>query len=156
VPTPWKVVDEMLSLAGVNAEDFVMDLGSGDGRLVIKAAQHFGARGCGIELNPELVKLARDNADKAGVANRARFEQGNLFEAALSEATVLTLYLLPGVEKKLVPKIFAELKPGARVVAHDYPLEPWQCERYIEFDVPEKVEINGTTRTVLYLYCVKA
>jgi 16S rRNA G966 N2-methylase RsmD len=131
-----------------------MDLGSGDGRLVIEAAKRFGARGRGVEMNPDLVKLASANAVTAGVADRVRFEQGNLFQAHLGEATVLTVYLLPGVEKRLVPKIFAEMKPGARVIAHDYPLAPWESERYLEFEVPEKIEITGTMRTVIYRYRV--
>ncbi len=156
VPTPWKIVDDMLKLAGVRKDDFVMDLGSGDGRLVITAAERYGTRGYGVDIDPTLVKLASDNAAKAGVADRVRFEQRDLFETRLGEATVLTLYLLPHTVTQLVPRIFAEMRPGSRVVSHDYPLGPWQHERHLQYDLPEKVEISGTTRTVLYLYVVPA
>jgi SAM-dependent methyltransferase len=156
VPTPWKIVDDMLRLASVRKDDFVMDLGSGDGRLVITAAERFGARGYGVDIDPALVKLASENAAKAGVADRVKFEKRDLFETNLADATVLTLYLLPHTVTQLVPRIFAEMRPGARVVSHDYPLGPWQPERHLQYDLPEKVEISGTTRTVLYLYVVPA
>jgi len=156
VPTPWKIVDDMLKLAAVRKDDFVMDLGSGDGRLVITAAERYGARGAGVDIDAALVKLANDNAAKAGVADRVKFERRDLFETNLSEATVLTLYLLPHTVTQLVPRIFAEMRPGSRVVSHDYPLGPWQPERHLQFDVQEKIEISGTTRTVLYLYIVPA
>ncbi len=134
VPTPWLIVDEMLKLADIRADDFVVDLGSGDGRLVISAAERFGARGYGVDINPELVKLANENAAKAGVAARVRFEERDLFETRLAEATVLTLYLLPHTVTQLVPRILAEMKPGARVVSHDYPLGPLQPDRHLQFD----------------------
>jgi SAM-dependent methyltransferase len=156
VPTPWKIVDDMLRLAQVRRDDFVMDLGSGDGRLVITAAERFGARGYGVDIDPTLVKLANENAAKAGVGDRVKFEKRDLFETKLADATVLTLYLLPHTVTQLVPRIFDEMRPGSRVVSHDYPLGPWQPERHLQFDVPEKVEISGTTRTVLYLYIVPA
>jgi len=156
VPTPWKIVEEMLNLADIRADDFVMDLGSGDGRLVISAAERFGARGYGVDIDRELVKLANENAAKAGVAARVRFEERDLFETRLGEATVLTLYLLPHTVTQLVPRILAEMRPGARVVSHDYPLVPWQPDRHLQFELPEKVYISGTTRTVLYLYTVPA
>jgi SAM-dependent methyltransferase len=133
-----------------------MDLGSGDGRLVITAAERFGARGYGVDIDPALVKLASENAAKAGVADRVKFEKRDLFETNLADATVLTLYLLPHTVTQLVPRIFAEMRPGTRVVSHDYPLGPWQPERHLQYDLPEKVEISGTTRTVLYLYVVPA
>jgi SAM-dependent methyltransferase len=156
VPTPWKIVEEMLNLADIRAGDFVMDLGSGDGRLVISAAERFGARGYGVDIDPALVKLANENAAKAGVAARVRFEERDLFETRLGEATVLTLYLLPHTVTQLVPRILAEMRPGARVVSHDYPLGPLQPDRHLQFELPEKVAISGTTRTVLYLYIVPA
>jgi len=156
VPTPWKIVDEMLRLAEIRADDFVMDLGSGDGRLVISAAERFGARGYGVDIDPQLVKLANENAARAGVAARVRFEERDLFETGLGDATVLTLYLLPHTVTQLVPRILAEMRPGARVVSHDYPLAPWQPDRHLQFELPEKVPISGTTRTVLYLYIVPA
>jgi hypothetical protein len=123
---------------------------------VITAAERFGARGYGVDIDPALVKLANENAAKAGVADRVKFEQRDLFETNLRDATVLTLYLLPHTVTQLVPRIFADMPAGARVVSHDYPLGPWQPERHLQFDVPEKVEISGTTRTVLYLYVVPA
>jgi SAM-dependent methyltransferase len=156
VPTPWKIVEDMLRLASVRKDDFVMDLGSGDGRLVITAAERYGARGAGVDIDSALVKLANENAVKAGVADRVKFEKRDLFETNLTEVSVLTLYLLPHTVTQLVPRIFAEMKPGSRVVSHDYPLGPWQPERHLQFDLPEKVEISGTTRTVLYLYIVPA
>jgi SAM-dependent methyltransferase len=156
VPTPWLIVDEMLKLADIRADDFVVDLGSGDGRLVIAAAQRFGARGYGVDIDPELVKLANANAARAGVAARVRFEERDLFETRLGEASVLTLYLLPHTVVQLVPRILAEMKAGARVVSHDYPLGPLQPDRHLQFDTEEKVPISGTTRTVLYLYIVPA
>jgi SAM-dependent methyltransferase len=156
VPTPWLIVDEMLKLADIRAGDFVVDLGSGDGRLVISAAERFGARGYGVDIDRTLVKLANENAAKAGVAARVRFEERDLFETPLAEATVLTLYLLPHTVVQLVPRILAEMKPGARVVSHDYALGPLQPDRHLQFDTEEKVPISGTTRTVLYLYVVPA
>ncbi len=156
VPTPWKIVEEMLNLAEIRADDFVMDLGSGDGRLVISAAERFGARGYGVDIDRALVKLANENAAKAGVAARVRFEERDLFETSLGEATVLTLYLLPHTVTQLVPRILAEMRPGARVVSHDYPLAPWPPDRHLQFELEEKVHISGTTRTVLYRYTVPA
>ena len=156
VPTPWRVVDDMLWLAAVRQDDFVMDLGSGDGRLVITAAARFGARGYGVDIDAGLVKLANENALKAGVADRATFEQRDLFATNLSEATVLTLYLLPHSVAQLVPRILAQMRAGGRVVSHDYPLSPWPPDRFLQFELPEKVAISGTARTVLYLYTVPA
>jgi SAM-dependent methyltransferase len=156
VPTPWRIVDDMLWLAGVGKDDFVMDLGSGDGRLVITAAERFGARGYGVDIDAGLVRLATENALKAGVADRVTFEKRDLFDTALTEATVLTLYLLPHTVTQLVPRILAEMRAGARVVSHDYPLGPWPADRTLQFELPEKVAISGTARTVLYLYTVPA
>jgi hypothetical protein len=156
VPTPEEIVSEMLKLADVRAGDFLIDLGSGDGRIVITAAEKFGARGFGVDIDPDLVKHANQMAVKAGVADRVRFEQRDLFQTPLGDATVLTLYLLPGIVTKLVPKILAEMRSGTRVVSHDYPLSPWTPDRHLTLDVPEKMHISGTTRTVLYLYTVPA
>lgn len=126
VTTPHNVVAEMLDLAGVTAADVLYDLGSGDGRIVIAAARDYGARGVGFELDPDLVALANENAEQAGVADRVRFVQKDLFEAELSEATVVTLYLVPRVNMKLRPKLLEELKSGTRVVSHDYGMGDWQ------------------------------
>jgi SAM-dependent methyltransferase len=119
VVTPDNVTREMLKLAGVKASDYVIDLGSGDGRIVIVAAKHFGARGLGVEIVPELVAKSRDNAKKAGVADRAEFRVQDLFATDLSPATVITMYLLPEVNLQLKPKLLA-LKPGTRIVSHDW------------------------------------
>lgn len=156
VPTPWPIVDAMLELAQVGRDDLLMDLGCGDGRLVVTAAKRFGARGYGVDIKPELVTLANRNAAEAGVAERVRFEQRDLFQTDLREATVLTLYLLPQMVLELVPRILAQMPAGARVVSHDYALSPWPPERHVELDVPEKKPISGTTYTVLYLYIVPA
>lgn len=126
VESPEPVVTQMLELANVTEEDVVYDLGSGDGRIVIRAAEEFGARGVGIEIKPRLVKQARQNAAEAGVSNRVSFREGDLFDADISEATVVTLYLLPSVNKKLRPKLFRELRPGTRVVSHDFDMDEWE------------------------------
>jgi SAM-dependent methyltransferase len=132
VPTSMNVVDSMLELAEVTADDVVYDLGSGDGRIVIRAAEKYGARGVGIEIDDELVEEARQNADSAGVADRVTFRQGDLFDADISEATVVTLYLLPTINLRLRPKLFEELAPGTRVVSHDFSMDEWEHEERIE------------------------
>jgi SAM-dependent methyltransferase len=130
VPTPQPVVDAMLALASVKKTDVVYDLGSGDGRIVITAAQKYGARGVGIELDPDLVKKARANAAAAGVSNKVRFVTQNLFEADLRPATVVTLYLLQSINERLRPKLVRELSTGARVVSHVFNMGPeWPPER---------------------------
>lgn len=156
VPTPWVIVDAMLGLADVRADDVVYDLGSGDGRLVITAAKRFGSRGVGVELQPELIELANAGAKKEGVADRVKFKQGDLFETDIREASVITLYLLPQYVTRLVPRFRAELRPGTRIVSHDYPLLPWPPEQDFTMDVPEKENISGMTLTHLYYYVVPA
>lgn len=156
VPTPTVIVDAMLKLAEVGPGDVVYDLGSGDGRLVITSAKRLGARGVGIELQGRLVELARKNAKNEGVEDRARFVQGDLFEADIREATVVMLYLLPQFVVRLVPRLRAELRPGTRIVSHDYPLAPWRPDRQAELDVEEKEWIVGTPWTKLYYYVVPA
>jgi SAM-dependent methyltransferase len=126
VESPQPVVDKMLELAGVTEDDVVYDLGSGDGRIPITAARDYGARGVGIEIKPHLVEEARRNAEKAGVADRVTFREGDLFEADISEATVVTIYLLPSVNVRLRPKLFRELEPGTRVVSHDFDMNQWE------------------------------
>ena len=125
VPTPESVVAKMLELAKVNKNDVVYDLGSGDGRIVITAAQKHGARGVGYDIDPQRIKEANANAQTAGVTDRVRFVQGDLFQADLSEASVVTLYLLPEINLKLRPKLLKELKPGTRIVSHNYGLGDW-------------------------------
>jgi SAM-dependent methyltransferase len=156
VPTPWVIVDEMLKLADIRAADVVYDLGSGDGRLVITAAKRFKARGVGIELQPDLIELANAGAKKEQVADRVKFIQGDLFETDIREASVVTLYLLPRFVTRLVPRFLAELRPGTRIVSHDYPLVPWRPDKEVSMDVPEKEFISGTSWTKLYYYIVPA
>jgi len=156
VPTPWVIVDEMLKLADIRADDVVYDLGSGDGRLVITAAKRFKARGVGVELQPELIELANAGARKEDVADRVKFVQGDLFETDIREATVVMLYLLPRFVTRLVPRFLSELRPGTRIVSHDYPLVPWPPDKDVSMDVPEKEFISGTTWTRLYYYIVPA
>ncbi|HZM32984.1 MAG TPA: class I SAM-dependent methyltransferase [Burkholderiales bacterium] len=127
VPTPEEVVDKMLEVAKVGPNDVLYDLGSGDGRIVIAAARK-GARGVGIDIDPQRIREARENARKAGVANRVEFRQGDLFKADLSGATVVTLYLLSSVNQKLRPKLLSELKPGTRIVSHSFDMGDWKPE----------------------------
>jgi tRNA A58 N-methylase Trm61 len=124
-PSPSEVVGAMLTLAGVTSRDTVYDLGSGDGRIPIAAARDFGARGVGIELDPRLVAVARANAQAAGMGDRVRFETGDIFKADLTEATVVTLFLQPGINRRLFPKLLAELPPGARIVSHYHATRGW-------------------------------
>jgi ribosomal protein L11 methylase PrmA len=128
----------MLELAQVKPGDVVYDLGSGDGRIVITAAQRFGARAVGVELDPELVARSRANAQRAGVADRVRFLQQDLFTADLGEATVVTLYLLPDVNLRLRPKLRKELRPGSRIVSHDYDLGDWIPDKTAEVSLLER------------------
>jgi SAM-dependent methyltransferase len=130
VPTPQVVVDEMLRLAAVEPADFVMDLGSGDGRILITAARVFGARGLGVELNESLVFQSEESARIAGVADRVKFAQQDLFKTDLAPATVITMYLIPTVNQRLRPALL-ELKAGTRIVSHDFDLEDWQPDRKI-------------------------
>ena len=156
VPTPWVIVQEMLKLADIRSEDVVYDLGSGDGRLVITAAKRFGARGVGVELQTELLEMARTGAEREGVADRVKFVQGDLFETDIRSASVVMLYLLPRFVTRLVPRFRAELKAGTRIVSHDYPLAPWPPDKELAMDVPEKEMISGTSWTRLYYYVVPA
>jgi SAM-dependent methyltransferase len=154
VVTPDNVTREMLKLAGVKPGDFVIDLGSGDGRIVIVAAKQFGARGLGVEIVPELVEQSRENARRAGVAERVEFRVQDLFETDLSQATVITMYLLPDVNLKLRPKLQA-LKPGTRIVSHDWDMGDWKPDRMITVDVPDKA-LGRDKFSRLYLWTVPA
>jgi precorrin-6B methylase 2 len=129
VPTTEKAVIEMLKLADIKKTDVVYDLGCGDGRIVIAAAKTYGARGVGIDINPERIKEAKENARKAGVENLVRFEENDLFEANFREATVVTLFLLPTVNLKLRPKLQEQLKPGTRIVSNTFDMGEWKAER---------------------------
>ena len=126
VPTPQPLVEKMLDLAKVTPQDLVMDLGSGDGRTVITAAKR-GARGLGVEFNPDMVELSKKNAAAAGVADRATFVKGDLFEADLSKASVITMFLLPTINLKLRPQIL-ELKPGTRIVSNSFTMDDWEAD----------------------------
>ncbi|MFL6587149.1 MAG: SAM-dependent methyltransferase [Luteimonas sp.] len=135
VPTPEPVVDAMLNLAGVKEGDVLYDLGSGDGRIPIAAAQRFGVRGVGIDINPVRVREANANAETAGVTNLVTFKEADLFEEDISEASVVTLYLLQSLNVKLRPKLLAELKPGTRIVSHAFDMaDQWEPEQTQEVD----------------------
>src|SRR3954469_16996289 len=129
VPTPQAVVDAMLELAKVGAGDFVIDLGSGDGRIVLTAAQRYGARGFGIEIDPELVQQSNAEAQRRGIGDRVSFKEQDVLQAQVEEASVLTLYLLPGMMQSLEAKLMCELKPGTRIVSHDFPFGEWKPDR---------------------------
>lgn len=133
-PSSLEVVVEMLKLANVRRGDVVYDLGCGDGRIVIAAAQKFGTRGVGIDIDPERIREARENARKARVTGRVRFRNQDLFDADISKATVVTLYLLPWVNLRLRPKLWSELRPGTRIVSHSHDMGDWQPEKQIEVD----------------------
>ena len=132
VPTPPGVVEAMLKLAGVTRGDFVVDLGCGDGRIVVAAAKEFGARGRGVDFNPARVQEARENARRAGVAGRVEFLRGDLFDADVRDASVVTLYLLPKVNLRLRPKLLRDLKVGARIVSHSFDMGDWRAEKTVE------------------------
>jgi hypothetical protein len=154
VPTPQIVVDEMLRMAKIGPNDFLIDLGSGDGRFVITAAKKFGARGFGVDLDTYLLRTARKNAQSEGVSDRANFVEQNLFETDLSQATVISSYLLPEMNLKLRPKILA-LKPGTRVVAHDYHMGDWYPDDQRDIPVPEK-KVGTPGISYVYLWHVPA
>jgi len=146
----------MLKLAEVGPKDFVVDLGSGDGRIVLTAAKVFGASGFGVEIKDELVKLSNEAAKKEGVADRVKFIKRDLFKTDISQATVLTMYLLPNTVNLLKDKLLTELRPGTKVLSHDYPLAGWIPEKYVQMDLEDKVQISGVTTTLIYLYMVPA
>ena len=154
VPTPQKVVDAMLDLAGVRANDFVIDLGSGDGRIVLTAATRNQARGMGVDIDQELVDRANDTARRLALTDRVRFMKQDVHAADLSQATVLTLYLLPGMMTSLRPKILKELRPGARIVSHDFDFGDWKPDRTVEVETPEKYDLVGSWSSTLHLWIV--
>ena len=155
VPTPQAVVDRMLDMAQVKASDMVIDLGSGDGRIMITAAKRHGARGFGVEIDPRLVKRSNDEAKRVGVADRVKFLQQDLFNTDFHEAAVLTLYLLPDVNIALRPKILAELKPGTRVVSHDYGMGEWRPDAQETIPAPDKT-VGTRKESMVYLWIVPA
>jgi 2-polyprenyl-3-methyl-5-hydroxy-6-metoxy-1,4-benzoquinol methylase len=137
VPTPPEVVDKMLEVAKVGKNDILFDLGSGDGRIPITAAQRFGTRGTGIDIDPERIKEANENAKKAGVTDKVTFLQQDLFKSDFSKATVVTLYLLPELNVRLRPQLFKQLKPGTRIVSHAFDMGDWKPE--------QTLNVNGRT-----------
>ncbi len=150
VQTPTNIVDTMLNLAKIRADDYVIDLGSGDGRMVITAAKKYGARGFGVELDRRLVRLANASAAKAGVADRAVFYQRDLHETDVSPATVVTLYLLPEVNLMIRAKLLDTLRPGTRVVSHDYDMGRWQPDYQTELEAPGKTVGAVKTSKIFY------
>ncbi len=149
VPTPYEVVEEMLRMAKVTADDVVYDLGCGDGRIVITAAQKYGARGVGVDIDPRRIQESQANAAKAGVTDRVRFIEGDLFQVDIREATVVTLYLLPDVNLRLRPKLLRELRPGTRIVSHDYDMGDWEPDAVVKVPGP-------TYQHTLYYWVVPA
>jgi hypothetical protein len=156
VPTPQYIVDRMLQMAAVTSKDYVIDLGSGDGRIVITAAKKFGAQGMGVDISEKLVDLATTNAYRERVNEHVKFVRQDAFKTSISNASVLTLYLLPKFVLELRPKMLNEMKPGSRVVSHDYSLGDWDADNSVTFDSPEKEAINGSTKTSLFYYVVPA
>jgi methylase of polypeptide subunit release factors len=150
VQTPMEIVERMLRMAEVRKDDYVIDLGSGDGRIIIEAAKR-GARGLGVDLDPNLVKHATENAQRAGVADRTQFLVKDIFETDLSAATVVAFYLLPEFNAKLLPRLLA-LKPGTRIVSHDGGIGDWPADETLEMRAPEKaVGVGGVSRIELWI-----
>lgn len=155
VPTPQVVVDRMLDMAQLKSGETVIDLGSGDGRIMIEAARKYGARGFGVEIDPKMVKISNERAVKAGVADRVKFLQQDLFKTDFHEANVLTLYLLPDVNLALRSKILAELKPGSRVVSHDYGMGDWHPDAQETIPAPDK-KVGARKESQVFLWTVPA
>lgn len=145
VPTRMEVVRAMLDVTKVGPRDLLYDLGSGDGRIVITAAKRYGARGIGIDIDPVRVRESRQNADTAGVAGRATFRQADLFETDLSKATVVTLYLLPSLNLRLIPKLYKELRPGTRIASNAFDMGDWKADSTLEAS-----DTSGMKSTVFY------
>lgn len=143
VPTPQEVVDRMLELAKVGKGDVLYDLGSGDGRIPVTAAKRFGIRAVGIDIDPQRIAEANENARKNGVSELVQFRNEDLFKTRFSDATVVTLYLLPDLNVKLRPRLLAELKPGTRIVSHQFDMGTWKPD--------QKVELSGRT---IYLWTI--
>lgn len=154
VPTPQRVVDAMLDIAGVTSRDYVIDLGSGDGRIVITAAQKFGARGKGYDIDAELIERSTLAARKLKLEQRVRFEERDVMQADIREATVITLYLLPDMMRALRVKLLRELRPGTRIVSHDFDFGDWKPERAVQLDLDEKYDVTGSWTSTVYLWTV--
>jgi hypothetical protein len=156
VPTPQAVVDAMLEFGKVGPKDFVIDLGSGDGRIVLTAAQKYQARGMGVDIDPELVEQSNAEAKKRGIADRVSFITQDVLKAKIGEATIVTLYLLPGMMQNLQTKFMRELRPGTRIVSHDFPFGDWRPDRETSVDVPEKYGTPGQWKSTLFYWVVPA
>ena len=154
VPTPQAVVDRMLAMGRVTAQDYLIDLGSGDGRIVVTAAKKFGTRGFGVDLNPVRISEANDSARRNNVTDKVTFYQRDLFETDLTQATVITMYLLPRVNIALRPK-FLELKPGTRLVSHDFDMGDWKADELVRMDAADKFSGAGGDSDI-YLWIVPA
>ena len=153
VPTTEKAVQEMLKLADVKKSDVVYDLGCGDGRIVIAAAKTYGAHGVGIDINPDRIKEARENAKKAGVEHLVRFEENDLFEAEFRPATVVTLFLLSSVNLKLRPRLMQQLKPGTRLVSNTFDMGDWKPEKEVNVGDSGEEEYTGLSQR-LFLWTI--
>lgn len=149
VPTPQEVVERMLEIAKVTSSDYLIDLGSGDGRIVVTAAKKYGTRGFGVDINPERIREANENAKAAGVVDKVAFYQRDLFATDLSDATVITMYLLPRVNLELRPKLL-DLKPGTRIVSHDFSMEDWKPDAHVKMQVKEKYGASGGTSDIYF------
>ncbi len=149
VPTRYPVVDEMLRMAALTRDDVLYDLGCGDGRIVIAAAQKYGARAVGVDIDPDRIAECRGKAAEAGVEDKVRFIEGDLFKADFREATVVSLYLLTSVNLKLRPRLLSELAPGTRIVSHNFAMDAWKP------DAASEIKVDGRTHTV-YLWTVPA
>jgi hypothetical protein len=154
VSTPWNVVAAMLDIARVNANDYLIDLGSGDGRIVIEAAKTLGVRGMGVELDGNLVFRSKQEATRQGVSGKVSFAQGNLFNFDIGNATVLTMYLLPQINLQLRTRLLTQLRPGTRVVSHDFDMGEWKPDQHRELAVPNKS--YGPPVSQIYLWYVPA
>jgi methyltransferase family protein len=151
VPTPPVVVDAMLKLAGVGPEDYVIDLGSGDGRIVIAAARKHGARGFGVEIDPALVGEAQREARRQGVDGRVEFKMDDLLQINISRATVVTMYLYPRLMLAMRPRLITELKPGARIVSHEFTMEGWEPDARMTVPVPDKPYGPPSSEVLLWI-----
>jgi hypothetical protein len=156
VATPQPVVEKMLELARVSQRDFVLDLGSGDGRIVLTAARKYRARGMGVDIDAELVEASNAAARKQGVGDLASFRRQNVLDTRIADATVLTLYLLPEMMRTLQARIYTELKPGSRVVSHDFQFDGWEPDRSETVDLQEKYHVTGTWQSSIHLWIVPA
>ena len=153
VPTTEPAVEAMLKLAGVRKTDVVYDLGCGDGRIVIAAAKNIGARAVGIDINPVRISEAKENAKKAGVEKLVRFEENDLFQADIHEASVVTLFLLPDVNLRLRPKLIQDLKPGTRIVSNTFDMGEWKAEKEVTVGEADDGQYSGLSKR-LYLWTV--